>query len=352
MSEDDPANINVQSELEAAFDEATSYEQLQAAHLRVLRQYEKLKTSKLELREAVYQAAFDAAAGLKIGSVKKPLADKRKKAEEVCVPLISDLQLAKVTPDYNTDVAEERMRLYAQKIVEITEIQRSDHPVRKVVCCVLGDIIEGIDIFPGQAWLVDAGLYRQIMVDGPRIMVEFFQTLLANFDTVEVHWVIGNHGRIGRKGTFDPESNGDRMLGKLLEMHFRNEKRISFVVPDGKGERNWYDVCQIGNYSALLIHGDQIRGHSGFPWYGLGKKVNGWASGAIRTPFQDVFMGHFHQRSLIPLNKRDVYVNGSTESYNTYAEENLAAMSDPSQWLLYVNPDKGNVSASYGVRLN
>ena len=189
------------------------------------------------------------------------------------------------------------------------------------------------------------------MVDGPAIFLEFFRTLLTTFDTVEVVWVIGNHGRIGRKGVFDPESNGDRMLGKLVQMLLEKEPRISFTVPDGKGERNWYAIAKVGNWSALCIHGDQLRGHSGLPYYGFQKKINSWAAGAIREPFGDVLMGHWHQRALIPLNQRSVYVNGSTESYNTFAQEQLAAMSDPSQWLLFVHPDDGRVTAAYGVDL-
>jgi hypothetical protein len=89
----------------------------------------------------------------------------------------------------------------------------------------------------------------------------------------------------------------------------------------------------------------------GFPWYGVGKKVHSWASGAIPETFNDLMMGHYHQLALVPMNKRSVWANGSTESTNTFAAETLAAQSDPSQWLLFVNPDAGKVTASYAVRL-
>ena len=62
-------------------------------------------------------------------------------------------------------------------------------------------------------------------------------------------------------------------------------------------------------------------------------------------------MGHWHQLARIPLNHRAVYCNGSTESTNTFAAECLAAQSEPMQWLLYVDPEKGRVNAEYGVRL-
>lgn len=346
-----PAHMTIAEALNKGPEEAEELVLLKQTNQRLMKQLAQSKNKHADYVAAVYQAASDAASNLVIPPVSKPKRDPRRRQEEVAVPLVSDLQLAKVTPDYDSDVCEQRMNLYADKIIRLAEIQRSDHPVRKAYIPVLGDAIEGIEIFPGQQWLVDAGLYRQIMVDGPRIFLTFFRKLLTAFDEIEVMWIIGNHGRIGRKGTFDPETNGDRMLGKLIQMLLVDEPRIKFTVPDGRGERNWYGVAQIGNYSALCIHGDQIRGSLGLPFYGLQKKVNSWAAGAIPEPFQDVFMGHYHQIASIPLNQRDVYVNGSTESYNTYAAEQLAAMSSPTQWCLFVDPNVGQVTASYKVRL-
>jgi len=321
------------------------------------KEVEKYRNKRQALIEAVYQAVDSNLKALTFTPVPKPQTFAPKassKNEEVALPLFSDLQLGKVTPTYNSMVAEQRMEVYARKLVELTNLQRTHHPVRKVHVAALGDIIEGVLIFPGQAWLVDSGLYRQVTLDGPRIVVNFLKTLLANFEEVEVDWIIGNHGRLAMRGDYDPESNADRMLGRIVQMIFEasGEKRIKFNIPDGHGERHWYSVLQEGSYKALCIHGDQIRGgFAGFPFYGLGKKVGGWASGAIPDEFGDVLMGHFHQAASIPLNKRDVYVNGSPESYNTFAQEVLAAMSDPKQWLLFVNPREGQVTAEYKVRL-
>lgn len=334
-----------------AIEDATSNEYLRRANARLSRQLEQARISRQELVEAVYQAAADASAGLLLPAVPPPPPDRRRSGLEVAVPLVSDLQLAKVTPDYNSAVAEERMERLADKIIRLTEIQRSDHPVPEAHVVFLGDIVEGEMIFPGQAHLIDAGLYRQVTVDGPRICVNFLRRMLGAYKAVRVTWVIGNHGRIGRRGDYDPESNADRMLGRIVETVLRDEPRISFTIPDGPRERNWYAIVREGEWSALAIHGDQIRGHSGFPWYGLAKRVNGWASGAIRESFDDVLMGHWHQIASIPLNHRSVFVNGSTESFNTYAQENLAAMSNPAQWLLFVAPDKGQVAAEYKVWL-
>jgi hypothetical protein len=307
-------------------------------------------------RHADYIAAVETAVQetierIHIEPVPRPVLTTLTGGEEYAVPLLSDLQTGKITPDYNSEVAAERVRRYAEKIIELTDIQRLHHPVRHCHIPMLGDMLEGVTIFPGQQWLIDSTLYDQMFNTTPVILAEFVRTLLAHFETVTVWAVDGNHGRLGRRGDFGPMDNADRMVYRVLALLLRDEPRFELKMRDPQGERNWYQVMELGEYRAMLIHGDQIRGHSGFPWYGLGKKVNGWASGGVPERFTDLMMGHWHQRAMIPLNSKCVWVNGSTESTNTYASENLAAQSDPSQWLLFVDPAAGRVTASYGIYL-
>lgn len=320
---------------------------------RVSRQLHETKHKHADYLLAVQEAVEGAIAKIRIRPVRfKPYsADIGSDQEEYAVALLSDLQTGKITPDYNSDVARERVMRYARKVVELADIQRLHHPVRHAVVPMLGDMVEGVDIFPGQQWLIDSTLYDQLFNTTPALLADFVRYLLSHFESVTVYAVDGNHGRIGRRGQFGPMDNADRMLYRILAMLLRDEPRFQLHMTDPQGERNWYQVMQLGNYSAMLIHGDQIRGHSGFPWYGLGKKVNGWGSGGVPERFGDVMMGHYHQLARIPLNQRSVWVNGSTESTNTYASENLAAQSEPSQWLLFVDPSAGRVTASYGVDL-
>jgi hypothetical protein len=321
---------------------------------RLARQLHETKHKRADYLATVEQAVQDAVSRVKVSRV-TPWRPSREypstRREEIAVPLLSDTQTGKITPDYSTEVARERVMRYAKKIVDLTEIQRLHHPVNHCAVAMLGDMLEGVDIFPGQQWLIDSTLYDQLFNTTPTILADFCRHLLRHFETVTVYAVDGNHGRIGRRGQFGPSDNADRMVYRILAMLLRDEPRFKLVMTDPAGERNWYQVMTLGEYSAMLIHGDQIRGHSGFPWYGLGKKVMGWAAGGVRESFNDLFMGHYHQLARIPLNHKAVYCNGSTESYNTYASENLAAMSEPSQWLLYVSPDAGRVTASYGVQL-
>ena len=336
--------------------EAASTE-LQAALDRALRALDKAKASKEELVDAVYRAASDAASTLVIPPVSEPPRDRRRTPRaEVAVAVLSDWQLGKKTPTYTSAECEKRVALYADKIARLTEIQRADHPVRDVHVWLLGDLIEGELIFPGQAHRIDASLYRQVAVDGPRILGDFLRRMLASFPgRVHVTAVIGNHGAIGgrERREMHPETNGDMMLYRIVEQ-IVNHPRLTWNIADPTGERGWYAVDEIGKHRTLLFHGDQIRGgFAGFPWYGLGKKVGGWGtSGPLANAFDDVAFGHFHTPMRVNLNRITARCNGSTESDNTYALEQLAASGRPSQLLMFVDPDHGRVTAEYVVYLD
>ena len=336
--------------------ESSKIKDLKDTNTRLLKQIDKLKDKKADMVEAVYQGARDGMRTLDFPDINKPTIKKStKKDEQICVPLISDIQLAKRTPDYDTNVAERRVKLYAEKIVKLAEIQRANATVDKCVVLALGDIVEGELIFPGQSHLIDSSLYRQVTVDGPRIMHTFFSILLENFKEVEVYWVIGNHGALGGRSRrdYNPETNADRMLGKILDTMFAGEKRIKFNIPEGV-DNHWYTVANLGEKAKFFcFHGDNIRGSMGVPFYGYNKKILGWkalAANGLMEDFTHAVAGHYHTPTSLYINDVRVWVNGSTESYNSYAQEQLASMGRPCQFTLFVKPDKG-VTAEYLVQL-
>lgn len=348
---DDPEN---DFSMEEEFSAVQQLADMKKVNTRLLRKVQELKTSKLEATEAVFEAAKEGISLLDLRPVVAPVPDTRQGTEETAVAVLSDWQLAKVTPDYNSEVCEERIELYAEKLIRMVEVQRKDHPIKQLNVWLLGDIIEGELIFPGQSFLIDSSLYRQVTVDGPRILGNFLRKMMTVFESVHVVGVIGNHGRLGGRSARDmnPESNADRMLYRIVQQILANETRMTWHIPDGNNERNWYAVDKIGAKSFLLAHGDQIRGgFGGFPFYGLAKKTWGWATGAVPEHFDEVMIGHWHQPTRVTLNRITARVNGSTESTNTYAMEQLAAVGRPSQWLLFIHPEHG-VSAEYCVWLD
>ena len=340
------------------------------ANERLSRELLRAKGHTADLVDACYRALLDAAAGLVIPPVPPPHVQKCKGAEEKAIVVVSDLQLAKTTPTYNTQVAEERMEKYASKVITLTNIQRGNHPVNEARVYLLGDIVEGELIFPSQPHQIDASLYRQVAVDGPRILTNFLRSLLASFTRVHVVGVIGNHGAIGgrERRLHNPETNADRMLYQFVRQLLAEEPRLTWNIPYEKNERAWYAVdhpfgqdedCgdptdKLRRYDTqhgfLLFHGDQIPGSPNHSVGTVARHIYGLASGAIPEPFNHAIYGHWHSPRYYELNKIKVWCNGSTESTNTYAQERLAAMGTPSQLLLFVHPRQG-VTSEYRVRL-
>lgn len=324
---------------------------LRSENKRLARLADKYKNVKNEAALAVYQAAYDAFSSFDMPLIKAPSFPRSSQAAETAVAVFADWQLGKVTPDYNSEVLARRIEQYTEKMLEITEIQRAHHPVKDLHVWLLGDIVEGEEIFPGQSHLIDSGLYRQVGVNGPDVLSNFLATALEHFEHVHVTGVIGNHGSVGGRNRrqYDPETNMDRLLYKIVSLMFKREDRITFDIPDGRGERNWYAVDNIGNYSTLLIHGDQLPHPSSTAGYY--KRVFGWKDGAIPEHFEDVFMGHYHQQFKITIGTTILRVSGSPESYNTYAQEYFNSMSRPCQTLMYVHPEHG-VTSEYSIWLD
>jgi len=328
------------------------FEFIRSENRRLARAVDKYKNVKDEAVLAVYQAAHDAFSSFELPQTKSPnIKSSKTGTTETAVAVFADWQLGKITPTYNSDVLANRIETYTEKLLEITEIQRADHPVDNLHVWLLGDIVEGEEIFPGQSHLIDSGLYRQVGVNGPEILSTFLKTALENFKHVHVTGVIGNHGAVGGRARkqHDPETNMDRLLYKIVELIFKNEPRISFNIPDGRGERNFYAVDNIGNYSSLLIHGDQMPAPTSY--YGYYKKVMGWKDGAIPENFDDVFMGHYHQQFKMTIGSGLLRISGSPESHNTYAQEYFSSMSRPCQHLMFVHPENG-VTSEYSIWLD
>jgi hypothetical protein len=212
-----------------------------------------------------------------------------------------------------------------------------------------GDMVEGLFNFPTQAFEIDATLFEQY-VTVSRLLVEVVRYALAHYEKVTVVAEWGNHGRIGSKRDNVPRSdNFDRMCYELARQLLAGEKRLTWQECPDDIQR-----VQIGNYKALLIHGDEV-GRNGFASpSAIVQHANRWRSGAYDWDFRDVYIGHYHTHAEWPManGQGSVYQTGSTESDNRYAGVMLAASATPSQRLHFIDPTKGRVTAAYKVWLD
>ena len=211
-----------------------------------------------------------------------------------------------------------------------------------------GDMVEGLFNYPAQLWQIDASLFGQFTTVS-RLCVDFVRVMLANFEKVTVVAEWGNHGRVGGKRAEVPKSdNVDRMVYEMSRQILAGEKRLTWEdCPEDIQE------VKVGNYRALLMHGDEL-GRSGFAspaaWIA---GANRWKAGAHDYDFHDIYLGHYHRHAQEPIQKNyNIYWTGSTESDNRYARDSMAASGMPSQRLHFVDPAKGRVTAQYQVWLD
>ncbi len=323
---------------------------LRATIRRLQGRLSKAEATREEMVAAVYQAAKDAASGMVIPPI--PVLTKPSKTSqdpEIAVAMLADWQLGKRTPSYDSEVCKDRVRRYAAKVVRLIDLQRAHHPVDEARVYLLGDLIEGEEIFPGQAHRIDSSLYTQVF-DAAQLIAEVVRTIAASVDRVKVVGVIGNHGSMGGpvRRSYHPESNLDAMSYNIARM-LVDDPRIEWPETFVAGERAWYGTDEVLGHRWFLFHGDQIKGGAfGVPWYGFSKKLLGWSTSV--APFRFAASGHWHQSVRWQVNDIIHWGAGSTESGNTYAQEYLASGGqEPSQPLVFMNAS--GVTAEYQVRV-
>ena len=288
--------------------------------------------------DAVYRAAKDAS--LATGNARRtpalPAKDTRKVKPEVALVHATDWQCGKKTVSFDIATLSKRIETFADKVIELTDIQRKHHPVKECVLMFGGDMVEGVSIFPGQAYEIESHLFEQLF-EVARIMEQMVRTFSAYFEKVSIVCEYGNHGRLGRKGDMPNGDNIDRVAYKITSDRTKDLKNVTW-----QQSADWYQMVNIGNYKALLVHGDEIGSYGG-----ILRKVSSWSTGVVE-PFSDCYVGHFHTPTTLTMaNAGRIFVSGSPESHNEYARAYVGAVGKPSQRLHFIDPQKGRVTSEY-----
>jgi len=137
---------------------------------------------------------------------------KKKNEPEEMTLLWSDSQIGQFVDQkesgglgsYSVDIFLQRLEYLQVSLKKIFEIHLDNTPYPVFNIFFLGDIIEGSTIFPGQDRQTDLDAVRQVMFAVDRI-AEFLAWAAALYPwQVKCFCVVGNHGRIGKKGEQSP----------------------------------------------------------------------------------------------------------------------------------------------------
>jgi predicted phosphodiesterase len=258
---------------------------------------------------------------------------------------LSDTQIGKLTESYDAKTCRERVIQAVEKSIEITNVRRNGAKIDELVIFFGGDLIEGEFIFPHQPFELEMSLGQQATVVAPEIFAEAIALAAGAFRKVRTVWVAGNHGRAAPRGTAaDPNTNWDTVVarvtkGLLYEGSPKLAKRVEFDIVD----QDWYRVVDIEGWRCLVFHGHQVRGSTGIHGHGFYKKVTGWVQ-CLGEPFDYTYHGHFHTPSSRTINDVECFQNGTTESDNGFAMEELACQGFAAQRLQFFNKTYGVIS--------
>lgn len=196
------------------------------------------------------------------------------------VVLISDIHVGK-NPQAGPHAWAYRLASLAQRIKYL--IENTEDEIDEIVFCLLGDLIEGENIFPSQNVKLVWPAFRQM-----QMFVTAFSELVnqvkAWFKKTRLAAVPGNHGRTAK--TSHPTSNWDNVITYCLRLAFANDDKVEVI----ENYEPFYKL-QVKDKTLLLTH-KGVK-HAGTP--AMIQKIAGWV---ISKQVQAILKAHWHTPSL------------------------------------------------------
>jgi len=328
----------------------TETDELRRANSKLASSLRQAKDRSAVLENAVQEGVKDAIIALgKLPKIKVPSLGTAGGDPQVALWDLGDWQGSKLTTTYNTETMKQRVMGFCEIALRITEDVRSSHPVDECIIVFGGDMIEGLFNFPTQPFEVDQTVFGQYATVS-RLLIEVVRYALSVYHKVKVVAEWGNHGRMGSKRDTVPKNdNIDRMCYEFARTMLQDEERLTWEDCPEDVQR-----LEVGNYRALVIHGDEV-GRNGYASPStIVNHVAKWQSGSYPWVFRDCYVHHYHNHMemSLPNGLGSVYFTGSTESDNRYARDGMAASAIPSQRLHFIDPDRGRVVGVHKVWLD
>ena len=261
--------------------------------------------------------------------------DKKKQIEQA-VMLISDCHIGKTNTFMDVETGNNIDTYNSNKFIdEANELLLHTHNIinyhlspayniQDLWLFLLGDIVDNDMIYRGQRFFIDMDVGKQV-ITGLRVFTDYITALLGLFKNIHVVSVPGNHGRASQRYETTPATRSfDWIFSKMLEISFKEEKRIDFTIPD-----SFFYRQKIYDWGYYLHHGNSVYSWMSLPYYGI---VRQGKSRATEIPYDIECIGHFHQRMEIPMaSTKFTLVNGSWIPKDKFSWEKFGVYSYPEQ---------------------
>lgn len=252
-----------------------------------------------------------------------PLAPVTSKGTSLVV-LLSDIHVGQQSIIYGLGKCRERlMDLPLQVYTANQHVQNID----EVVLLMIGDMVEGEDIFPTQPWHVQCSALRQVQL-GTQWFWEMTLLFKELFKVpVRIICVPGNHGTVGKSS--NEKTNWDNFLYLALSTVISAEKPGDISI-DCDFER--FKDFTVKDRRGQIYH--QGTKHTGTP--AMREKIAGWA---YNSNVNIVCHGHWHEWHIGSWQDIIVVANGSMCGPNDLSQR-MAQMTPARQGYFLVTPGR------------
>lgn len=250
--------------------------------------------------------------------------------------LLSDFHLGGDTDNYfgkyNSNIAEERLQQYLQKIINIRELHNSEN----VYICILGDILNGEIHFTTQ--LENRENVTEQVQKSAELISAFVYELSKHFVNVYVNGVAGNHSRTSYKDQVLRGNRLDNLIPWYMKAKLSNVTNVYFV--DDNNYDSTIGCIESRGNKYLMVHGD----FDSYSEKGVSRLVLmlGYKPKAI-------LYGHLHRCSYDDIAGVKIIRSGSFSGTSDDYTISKRLSGTPSQMVCIVNSD--GVEACYPITL-
>lgn len=238
--------------------------------------------------------------------------------------------------EFSPEICEKRSMKFIEEVIEWAELQRASYNIERAHVIVVGDLISG-DIHH-ELSVTNAFPAPQQVVGAARILASQISALQPHFKEVIVHFITeDNHARLTKKPQAKEAgiNSFNYIVGAMAEIMLCQHNKVKFhLYPQYEA------VVTVEGRRYLCLHGHNILGWAGFPWYGVERKVAKEAIKRLNAPdfkrFHKVIMGHWHT----PISHPIYWIGGSVSGTDAYDHKN-GRSSEPSQSSWLVHPQHG-----------
>jgi len=248
--------------------------------------------------------------------------------------------------EYNLDIFKASLDSVAESIHDIMEIQRSKLRIDTLNIVLLGDTVNHELIYKGQQAYNEFDLYEQVF-QGQYLLSNFIGSLAPHFKWIKVKGVVGNHGRVGKKGETKKHVNFDYMIYNNLPHILHKHDNISFDFP-----KSFWMMDVILGHGFFFEHGENIKQYLRTPYYSLETTAKDYFAlvSALEKRFEYFCCAHFHQMGRIQTSFGELILNGTFVGPNQFSIEVLKSGMKPRQYFFGVN-EKYGITWDYWMHL-